>query len=80
MRAAEKRLTNIRRFSLYESITDFVSFIELTQKDLTDTFVKRTFDRSGESGPPCGVPSLRGSGRSIWDIPNGAEAMPFMTT
>jgi len=39
-RAAEKRLTNIKRFSLYESITDFVSFIELTQKDLTDTFVK----------------------------------------
>lgn len=38
--AADKRLAGIQSVSSYESISDFVSFIELTRKNLTERFVK----------------------------------------
>jgi PIN domain len=38
--AADKRLGEIESFTVYESIGDFTSFIELTRKNLTERFVK----------------------------------------
>jgi hypothetical protein len=46
--AADTRLKGATNFSSYESLKDFESFIELTQKNLTDTFVKSILSRARE--------------------------------
>jgi hypothetical protein len=46
--AADKRLGSIESFTSYESIADFVSFIELTRKNLTERFVKSILAKARE--------------------------------
>lgn len=46
--AAKERLARIERFSTFESLNDFRSFIQLTQKDLTESFVRSILDRACE--------------------------------
>ena len=44
--ASDSRLGDIESFSTYESLKDFQSFIELTQKDLNERFVKSIISRA----------------------------------
>jgi PIN domain len=46
--AADSRLGLIDSFTSYESLTDFISFIELTRKDLTERFVKSILAKARE--------------------------------
>lgn len=47
-KSAEIKLNEIDKFSAYESLKDFESFIELTQRDLTEEFVRKILFRARE--------------------------------
>lgn len=46
--AADNRLGTIESFTSYESISDFISFIELTRENLTERFVKSILAKARE--------------------------------
>jgi PIN domain len=47
-RSSEERLASIKHFTVYESLFEFESFIQLTQQNLTDEFVKGILSRARE--------------------------------